>query len=154
MRSGNTSQVEAVRMLQEACDMVANSHRDASASIATLHSGADGGQDFLVALDRSTQEMLHSSSIDVKLPIKFERQGVSRPLSMPVRDSLFHIGREAITNMIRHAQATEMTIKLRYEAKEVVLEVHDNGVGFHNKDQSKNRSSHRYRKRTCAGNYD
>jgi two-component sensor histidine kinase len=130
MQTGNTSQAEAVAMLQDACDIVALSHREASASIATLHPDADGGQDFLVALDRSTQEMLYSSHNGISLPIEFVREGVPQPLSMPVRDALFHIGREAITNMIRHAKATSMEIKLRYEPRGVILEVRDNGVGF------------------------
>jgi signal transduction histidine kinase len=137
MRGGNTSHEKAIAMLHDACDMVAHSHREASASIAALHPDADEGQDFLVALDRFTSELLHSSHLDITLPLSFEREGIPQPLSMPVRDSLFHIGREAITNMIRHAHATEMTIKLRYEAKGIVLEVRDNGVGFHVGQQSK-----------------
>jgi signal transduction histidine kinase len=130
MRSGNTKRAEAVAMLQGACDLVAHSHREASACIAALHPDADEGQDFLVALDRSMSEMLHSSRNGVTLPLKFVREGVPQQLSTPIRDALFHIGREAITNMFRHSQATEMEIKLRYELKGVVLEMRDNGVGF------------------------
>jgi signal transduction histidine kinase len=130
VRSGNTKRAQTVVMLQGACDMVAHSHREASACIAALHPNADEGQDFLVALDRSMREMLHSNSDGVTLPLAFAREGVPQPLSTPIRDALFHIGREAITNMLRHAQATEMEIKLRYEPKGVVFEMRDNGVGF------------------------
>jgi hypothetical protein len=130
LRTGNTRQAEAVDLLRGACAMVADSHREASACVAALHPDADAGQDFLVALEHSTRELLHSSSIAVQMLLNFEREGTLRPLSMPVRDSLFHIGREAISNMLRHSQASEMTIKLRYEAKEVVLSIFDNGVGF------------------------
>jgi signal transduction histidine kinase len=129
-RSGNAEQTEVVAMLHGACDMVAHSHREASACIAALHPDADEGTDFLVALGRCTREMLHNSQNSSALPLKFLREGVPQPLSMPVRDALFHIGREAITNMLRHAQATEMELKLRYEPKNVVLEIQDNGVGF------------------------
>lgn len=131
LRSERTERAEVVAMLQSACDMVAHSHREASASIAALHPDADDGLDFLVALDHCAREMLDSSSRDGSaLPLKFVREGLPRPFSMPVRDALFHIGRESITNMLRHAQATEMELKLRYEAKGAVLEMRDNGVGF------------------------
>ncbi len=135
MRSGNTKQADAVSMLHGACDMVAHSHREASACIAALHPDADQGQDFLVALDRSTREMLFSDNV-ASLPLKFVRDGTPQPLSTQVRDALFHIGREAITNMLRHARATQMEVKLRYEPTEVILEMRDNGVGFQVGQQS------------------
>jgi len=75
--------------------------------------------------------MLDGNRRDGKaLPLQFIREGIARPLSIPVRDALFHIGREAITNMLRHAQATEMELTLRYGPKFVTLEMRDNGVGF------------------------
>jgi signal transduction histidine kinase len=129
MRSGNTKQKEVVSMLHGACDMVAHSHREASACIAALHPDADQGQDFLVALDRSTREMLFTDN-GASLPLRFVREGTPQPLSTQVRDALFHIGREAITNMLRHARATQMEVKLRYEPAKVVLEIRDNGAGF------------------------
>ena len=135
IRSGNTKQAEAVTMLHGACEMVAHSHREASACIAALHPDADQGQDFLVALDRSTREML-SSSHGLSLPLNFVREGTPQPLSTQVRDALFHIGREGITNMLRHASAPQMEVKLRYEPTEIVLEIRDNGVGFQVGQQS------------------
>ena len=130
MRSGSTRQAEAIAMLNGACEMVAHGHREASACIAALHPNADQGQDFLVALDRTTREMLPSHGNAIPLPLTFVREGVLQPLTTPVRDALFHIGREAISNMLRHSQATRMEVKLRYEQTGVVLEIQDNGIGF------------------------
>lgn len=131
VRSGNAEHSEVIAMIHGACDMVSHSHREASACIAALHPDADEGSDVLVALDHCTREMLDPSSRDEDaLPLRFAREGVPRALSMPVRDALFHVGREAITNMLRHAQASDMELKLRYELKAVVLEICDNGVGF------------------------
>jgi signal transduction histidine kinase len=131
MRSGTAERSDVIEMVKRACEMVGHSHREASASIAALHPDADEGGDFLIALHRCTREMLDGNRRDGKaLPLQFIREGVARPLSMPVRDALFHIGREAITNMLRHAQATEMELRLRYGPKFVTLEMRDNGVGF------------------------
>jgi hypothetical protein len=78
IRSGKTKQAEAVTMLHGACEMVAHSHREASACIAALHQDADEGQDFLEALNRSTREML-SSSDGALLPLEFIREGTPQP---------------------------------------------------------------------------
>jgi signal transduction histidine kinase len=136
MRSGSTQPGQAVEMVQGACEMVAHGHREASAYVAALHPDADQGKDFLVALERATREMLPSRGQGVPLPLKFVREGVLQQLSMPVRDALFHIGREAIGNMLRHAQAGEMEVRLRYGPKEVIMEMRDNGVGFETAQQS------------------
>ena len=37
---------------------------------------------------------------------------------------------EALTNVARHARATDVGIEMRQEGGELVLTVHDNGVGF------------------------
>ena len=133
MRSEKVDRAKVIEMLHRACDMVAHSHREASACIAALHPDADEGGDFLLALDRCAREMLDTDrGNEHPLPIVFLRQGKPRPIAMPVRDALFHVGREAITNMLRHAQATEMKLMLRYETKWVVLEMQDNGIGFVN----------------------
>jgi two-component system, LuxR family, sensor kinase FixL len=44
---------------------------------------------------------------------------------------LYRIAQEAISNSLRHAQATEICITLRRQDDQVVLEVADNGVGIH-----------------------
>lgn len=58
-----------------------------------------------------------------KLP---ERINLDPKLSI----ALFRIVQEALTNVGRHAQATEATIQLRKDDNQVVLEIKDNGVGI------------------------
>ena len=131
MRSGSADKADVIEMVHRAYDMVSHSHREASACIAALHPDADQGGDFLTALHRCAREMLDGDHRNaMALPVRFVREGNSRPLSIPVRDALFHIGREALTNMLRHAQATEMELRLRYRSDGVILEVFDNGLGF------------------------
>ncbi len=52
------------------------------------------------------------------------------PLSAAVATELFYISQEALTNVTRHAQATEVQIHLEMKADKVVLEVCDNGRGI------------------------
>jgi signal transduction histidine kinase len=130
LKHGNARTADIVPKLRDACEMVAHSHREASASIAALQPDDADGQDLLTSLDRSTREMLHSRGETAPLPLIFSRSGTVRPFSTAVRDALFHIGREAIINMIRHAHATAMEVTLHYEPKLVMMRIRDNGVGF------------------------
>ena len=61
-------------------------------------------------------------SVDVAL--------VEPMLPADVASELFYICQEALTNVARHAQATEVEISLHSRDDEVVLEVRDNGVGI------------------------
>lgn len=58
------------------------------------------------------------------------REGPIRELPMRVTDTLFHIGAEAITNAIRHAQTETVEVHVTYETHAIVLRVQDHGIGF------------------------
>lgn len=54
--------------------------------------------------------------------------------------ALFRIFQEALTNVIRHANATELRVCMRVEENAYILEIEDNGLGI-TMDQIKNRKS-------------
>ena len=68
------------------------------------------------------------------------RSGLIITLSLPDDDeiglepdlaiALFRIVQEALTNVVRHAQATHVMIRLRTDGGEVTLEIQDNGRGI------------------------
>jgi signal transduction histidine kinase len=127
VRSGTSPRAtDLMDKLDVACELVTRTHRDASASIAALHPNADEGRDLLVALENYAIQMMGPDS----LPLILSRSGTARELAFPVRDMLFQVGREAITNVIRHSHASQIELGLRYDAKTIRLEVRDNGVGF------------------------
>ena len=55
--------------------------------------------------------------------------GESLLLRPSVQDELYSIGREALTNAVRHARATEIVLELAYEEKQLRLGCRDNGFG-------------------------
>ncbi len=78
------------------------------------------------ALQWLASEVRDQSSIDVQ----FEVLGSSRVLS-PEKDlTLFRISQEAINNVMRHAQATMVRVKLEFGLEHVKLVICDNGQGF------------------------
>jgi signal transduction histidine kinase len=61
--------------------------------------------------------------------------------------SLYRILQEALTNIIKHAQATEVQINLSIKKSMLLFTVADNGIGFHSK------KIHKHRKHACLGLY-
>lgn len=57
-------------------------------------------------------------------------EGRSRPLGHALEDELYRIGQEALTNALRHARASRITLRLGYEPARVRLVVEDDGRGF------------------------
>lgn len=55
--------------------------------------------------------------------------GEAKILSPRVQDELYAIGREALTNAIKHAQASQIDLELIYERKHLRLRCADNGCG-------------------------
>lgn len=51
-------------------------------------------------------------------------------LSLETEAALYRIAQEAVTNVLKHAQATQVSVVLERKGKEVVLMVEDNGIGF------------------------
>lgn len=126
-------------------EMVAGTHREASASIEALHPASQREGDLLTLLERSAFSMVDNDS----LPVVTERLGEPRPLSPVVADTLFRVGREAIANVLRHSGATEIKLTLQYRYRNLVLLVGDNGRGFAS-DQVRRGLGIRSIERRCA----
>ncbi|MEW6717010.1 MAG: sensor histidine kinase [Chloroflexota bacterium] len=66
----------------------------------------------------------------VPLGVHVEVSGEPRPLSAPIKIALFRIAQEALTNVIKHAEAAEANIQLRFTNSAVSVRIEDNGRGF------------------------
>jgi PAS domain S-box-containing protein len=51
-------------------------------------------------------------------------------VALDIKEALYRIAQEALHNTVKHAEATEASIRLLSTSSEVVLEVADNGRGF------------------------
>lgn len=63
------------------------------------------------------------------LRLRFETEALP-PLNPDVETAAFRIVQEALTNVLRHAQATEVAIEIRHQAGELCVAIEDNGAGF------------------------
>ncbi len=60
----------------------------------------------------------------------FTLSGEQRDLPTDAQTVLLRVCQESLTNVRRHAGATEVSVVLKYHPREVRLSVQDNGVGF------------------------
>lgn len=64
------------------------------------------------------------------LQIEFKTDGEPRRIDLLAETVIFRVAQEAITNIARHAKSKRAVIYLIYLAREVKLEVSDEGIGF------------------------
>jgi len=69
-------------------------------------------------------------------------QGKPWPLSPAIQEQLFLIGREAVMNALRHANATNIEIELQYPHSVMRMSVRDNGCGIDGEAVRKIKESH------------
>jgi signal transduction histidine kinase len=76
------------------------------------------------------QETAKTMLPGVALEFPFERKDAARRLSLESKRQLFLIFKEAIHNVLKHAQATRVEVRLAAEQDRLMLRIHDNGRGF------------------------
>jgi signal transduction histidine kinase len=61
--------------------------------------------------------------------------GVPYALEAAAEDTLFRVVLEALTNVARHARASRLSVRLRYEPDKVRVTIQDDGVGLGQRDR-------------------
>jgi signal transduction histidine kinase len=85
-----------------------------------------GGDDLPTALEAIARERTAGTGIEVSVV----SAGRRRRLARAVEDAAFRIGREAVVNAVRHAEARRIEIHVAFGATTLRLEVRDDGRGF------------------------
>jgi signal transduction histidine kinase len=63
--------------------------------------------------------------------LHYTQTGVSFPLPAPLRQQVLYIAREALHNVEKHAQASNVHLQLLWLDSGLILKITDDGVGFH-----------------------
>ena len=66
----------------------------------------------------------------------------AQSIAPDVRHNVFLASKEAVTNIVRHANATSVWIRLRVEGSSVILEIEDNGRGVAGLDSNPAKTRH------------
>src|SRR3984893_1590334 len=82
-------------------------------------------------LIEALQKLVERSNIPGRLRCNFHSTGVPEESLPPsVQQDVLRIAQEAMSNAVRHAKPTVISVHLRCNPSEIVLEVIDNGSGF------------------------
>jgi signal transduction histidine kinase len=82
-------------------------------------------------LIEALQKLVERSNIPGRLRCNFHSSGVSEESLPPsVQQDLLRIAQEAMSNAVRHAKPTVISVNLRCRPPDIVLEVTDNGSGM------------------------
>lgn len=95
-------------------------------TVRGLRSSDAGQQNLEEAFTRLQQELAPSGHAEFRVLI----EGTPRPLRPVIRDEIYSIGREALTNAHRHSKATEIIVEIEYSGNQLHVLVRDNGIGI------------------------
>lgn len=112
--------------------------RETRRSIWNLRSPKLERGDLAAALRHAGDRMTSGTPVQFTLTAT----GQTRRLETDVEQQLLRIGEQAMLNSVRHANATEVHLKLQYEEDAVRLRVSDNGRGFDATELAGDRSQH------------
>src|SRR5262249_4461717 len=147
---GISSQLDAVAMcmpeeesaarkyLDMAGRMARHSLTEARRSVMDLRASVLEGQDLGAALESGMRMWTLGSGVDVKVDV----DGPETVLPQEMEQHLLRIAQEAVTNVVKHAGASRIAIKLHTEARKLYLKIRDNGRGFETPDVFSSRGGH------------
>ncbi len=99
---------------------------EARRSVTDLRPQLLEGGNLHSALHRLVAQM----RVTVHTTLKYDLKGTAYPLPIEVENNLLRIGQEALTNAIKHANASEICLELVYRATQCCLHIKDDGCGF------------------------
>ncbi len=111
--------------LERALATARTSLEEARRSVLNLRAAPLAGKPLAEALGALARTFTSESGIRVRV-----RAQHPRPLPLRVEAELFRVAQEALTNVRRHAHATEVVMTLESTPRRVRLTVQDNGRGF------------------------
>ncbi|MEZ4869436.1 MAG: sensor histidine kinase [Caldilineaceae bacterium] len=98
---------------------------DVRRSVAALRTTPGNGQ----SLAATIQQLVATCQTTAGLQTHFALQGEARPLPPQTELTLFRTAQEGLTNVVKHAQAANVVVILRYAAGKVCLSIADDGQG-------------------------
>jgi len=116
----------ARRFLDMARRMARHSLTEARRSVMDLRASALEGQDLAAALESGTRQWAAGSGVNINVEVS----GPPTVLPQEVEQHMLRIAQEAVTNVLKHAGASRIWIRMHTEARKLYMVIKDNGRGF------------------------
>ena len=127
---------QAAESLEDVRDLAREGLQQARRAVWDLRAGPLEGRKLSDALQLETEKLLSPRN----LRGSFVLSGKERVLQPGAEAALLRIRQESLTNILKHANASEVVVSLTFEDSIVRLNVQDNGIGF-NIETPKERSN-------------
>jgi signal transduction histidine kinase/ligand-binding sensor domain-containing protein len=122
----STSAESAGEVLRQAQDLVQDSLAEARRSIWNLRSQTGSDDDLRSKLSKAVRQSVQNRDLDVRIEVS----GAYRPLPARIETEVLRIGREAVMNAVRHADATRLDVSLAFDSNKAQMTICDDGKGF------------------------
>ncbi len=124
--------VEAIKHIKS---LVMDSQRQLRLFLTTLRSTVL--DDF--GLVHAMRDLLGSFKQQHDIDVSFINEKDEYPLIPLQKDFLYKIANEALLNVVKHASASKVVVKLYQEDNNIVISISDNGKGFNTSEKFKNK---------------
>jgi signal transduction histidine kinase len=121
-----TEPPESVVALRDLVGLAQQTLTDARRAVWDLRSPTLAAGDFPAALRTAAEDCVRGT----RLELEYDVGGAPRPVDPDVEAVLVRVTQEAITNVVKHADARTVRVRLGFEARRVRLCVIDDGRGF------------------------
>jgi signal transduction histidine kinase len=88
----------------------------------------DSLENLLIRVRHFATTLFEAKGIDYSIEIQKNINEVSLP--MDYRQHIYLILKEAINNLVKYADATQATLEVRFDPRQLTLSIRDNGLGF------------------------
>jgi PAS domain S-box-containing protein len=112
--------------LNQAGDLARESLREARRSMQALRPQALEEKQLSEALKDLVKKMTAGTTVKAE----FTSQGEQQKIPPEWETELLRIGQEVLTNVLRHARASEFNVLLVFDSREIRLNLRDDGCGF------------------------
>jgi len=120
----------AKEKLEDALDRADQAIAEGRDAVQNLRSSLVETNDLALALN-TVGLGLATNQTDHNTPaFEVRVEGTPRDLHPILRNEVYHIAREALSNAFRHAQAKHIEVEIHYDAQQLRLRVRDDGMGM------------------------
>jgi signal transduction histidine kinase len=116
----------AKQQLENVLEQADRALTEARRAVWNMRSQLVEAHGFAKALASSAQQIVDGTPTQ----LQFEVAGSVRDLPPALEDDLLRVCQEAVSNSIKHAQANQIKVFLKYERRHVQLRIDDDGCGF------------------------
>jgi len=81
-------------------------------------------------LEQAFSQIRQEFPVESQIEFRVIVEGAPRPLRVAIRDEVYLIGHEALSNAFRHSHASDIEVELEYAASHLRVFIRDNGVGI------------------------